>query len=407
MAQKKECWSYNAGEKGVNRVRAYEDGKGGPLLLEWREDVVDEGTGRPVLDPRTGKPQRRRQRISLTAAGITSYSAAIAKAEETAEKFAQLGSLDRSGPPTLGRLLNLYLKEVTPTKKENTQVHDRQAARMFLAYFGENAVVEQSGLDGKVKTGLGRARYDAFIKARREGKIPGFPRHVRNRIIEYDVKFLRAVFNWATVEREDGTVLLTRNPWKGFPVPVETNPARPEMTEELHEQLKATAPDWRMPAVMELCRETRHRRNSVRQLQWLDLNLTARTVRWRGEFDKTGKESVTPLSELAVRVLRGVPRVLGSLWVFPAPADAARPVSNETLNLWMKRTKTRLGLDVRGLGYHGEKRAGVRDPRFRSLPPAVQEAISGTAYETLKRVYDYVDLDDMREAVAELEREQA
>lgn len=73
-----------------------------------------------------------------------------------------------------------------------------------------------------------------------------------------------------------------------------------------------------MPAIMEVCRETRHRRNSVRQLRWVDLDLSARTVCWQGEYDKTGKESVTPLSESAVRTLLGVPRVLGSPWVFPA-----------------------------------------------------------------------------------------
>lgn len=158
---------------------------------------------------------------------------------------------------------------------------------------------------------------------------------------------------------------------------------------------------------MEVCRETRHRRNSVRQLRWVDLDLTARTVCWQGEYDKTGKESVTPLSESAVRTLLGVPRVLGSPWVFPAPMDATQPVSNDTLNLWMTRTKKRLGINIRGLGYHGEKRAGVRDPRFRALPPAVQEAISGTAHETPMRVYDYVDLDAMRGAVAEVERRPA
>jgi hypothetical protein len=70
----------------------------------------------------------------------------------------------------------------------------------------------------------------------------------------------------------------------------------------------------------------------------------------------------------------------------------------------MRRTKKRLGIDIRGLGYHGEKRAGIRDPRFRALPASVQEAISGTAFETLRRVYDYVGLDDMREAVRSLER---
>lgn len=159
MAQKKsECWSYIAGKKGVNRVRAYEDSKGGPLYLEWMEDVVDETTGRLVLDPATGKPQRRRQRLSLTAAGITTYSAAVQKAEETAEKFGQLESLSISGPLTLGPLLDLYLLEVTPTKAPKTQQHDRQAARMFTAFFGSSVVVEQAGLDGKIKTHTKLAR---------------------------------------------------------------------------------------------------------------------------------------------------------------------------------------------------------------------------------------------------------
>lgn len=301
-------------------------------------------------------------------------------------------------------MLTLYLAEVTPTKKANTQLHDRQAAHMFLAFFRGGAVVEETGPDGKVKTELGRVRYDAFVKARRAGKIEGFPRRVRNRIIEYDVKFLRAVFNWATLEREDGTLLLSRNPWNGFPIPHESNPARPEVTDDLRERLARHAPDWRMRAIIEICRETRHRRNSVRQLAWTDVDLSARTVRWEGEFDKTGKESVTPLSEHAVRTLLGVPGVLGSPWVFPAPTDPTRPVSVDTLNLWMQRTKKRLGINIRGLGYHGEKRAGVRDPRFRALPSAVQEAISGTTHRTLMSVYDYVDLDAMRGAVDTLDR---
>lgn len=217
MARKRtECWSYIAGRKGVNRVRAYEDGKGGALYLEWTESAVD---------PDTGAPQREKQRLSLTAAGITSYTAAIAKAEETAEKFGQLDAAPTAGPLTLDRLLTLDLAEVTPTKKPNTQLHDRQAARMFLAFFGGGAVVEVTGPDGRLKSEVGRLRNDAFINARREGKVEGFPRRVRHRIIQYDVKFLRAVFNWAMVERVDGTVLLSRNPWNGFPIPMESNPA--------------------------------------------------------------------------------------------------------------------------------------------------------------------------------------
>lgn len=61
-------------------------------------------------------------------------------------------------------------------------------------------------------------------------------------------------------------------------------------------------------------------------------------------------------------------------------------------------------MNVRGLGSHGQKRAGVRRKEFRKLPAKVQEALTGTNHETLRRVYDDVSLEDMREAVARLQR---
>jgi len=51
------------------------------------------------------------------------------------------------------------------------------------------------------------------------------------------------------------------------------------------------------------------------------------------------------------------------------------------------------------LGFHGEKRAGVRDPRFRQLPPKVQEELAGTNWETLRRIYDDVSVEEMRAAL--------
>lgn len=54
-----------------------------------------------------------------------------------------------------------------------------------------------------------------------------------------------------------------------------------------------------------------------------------------------------------------------------------------------------------GVGFHSEKRAGVRDPEFRKLPAAIQEEIAGTNYTTLRRIYDEVTAEDIREAWAE------
>ena len=53
---------------------------------------------------------------------------------------------------------------------------------------------------------------------------------------------------------------------------------------------------------------------------------------------------------------------------------------------------------LKGVGYHSEKRAMVRSPEFRALQPKVQELLSGTDFETLRRTYDDVDVEHARAA---------
>jgi hypothetical protein len=58
----------------------------------------------------------------------------------------------------------------------------------------------------------------------------------------------------------------------------------------------------------------------------------------------------------------------------------------------------------RTFGYHGKKRAGVRDDWFRSLDPKRQEMFARTNHQTLIDVYDYVSIDEMREALRQRSR---
>ena len=117
---------------------------------------------------------------------------------------------------------------------------------------------------------------------------------------------------------------------------------------------------------------------------------------------KNGIEITTPLTRRAREVIEAAPRVAESPWLIPAEEDPSRPVSIHVLNLWLQRAKERAGLKVKGLGFHAQKRAGVRRKEFRELPPKVQEALTGTNHETLRKVYDDVSLDEMREAVERL-----
>lgn len=414
MARTASGWSYNAGEKGKNWVRAYEDNRSRTLFVEWREPVLDPATGEPVLDPRTGKPRVRRARLSLSKFGITTRREAREKAKAMAESFAELeepGEEPDAGPeqppPSIERLLDLYIKEVTPTKGASKQDHDRRAARIFREFFTGRGDPRRR-LDRRAES-LDATDWREFITERREGRIPGFGR-VRDRVIEYDLKFLIAVLAWGVGAEPDAAHHIAKNPWsrerrkaQKMVMPREKNPRRPSMTPELHEALLDHSPNWRFEGVMEICRETMHRGNSVRQLRWEDIDLRARTVRWRGEFDKNGLEIVAPLTGRAVEVLERLPRVPDSPWVFPAEEDPAEPVTRHTLGTWLRRAKERAGVQVERLGYHGQKRAGVRRKEFRELPNPVREKLTGTSAKTLDSVYDDVSVEEMRDALAALE----
>lgn len=129
MARKNSCWSFNAGARGRNWVRAYEKGPGGIIFLEWREPVFDE-EGHPVRDPGTGSPLERRRRTST---GHRDRTKAKRQAQELADRFGEM--VATPAVLTLRSLIHLYVKELTPTKGHHKQAHDRRASSLFLSFF--------------------------------------------------------------------------------------------------------------------------------------------------------------------------------------------------------------------------------------------------------------------------------
>lgn len=391
------AWSRNAGKRGVNWVRAYEDPRRGTLLLEWMEPVLDEH-GRPVLDHRQ-RPKKRRARLQLD---HTDKRRAYEQAVELSERFAAMAT----GPITLHRLIDEYLIHVTPGKGESKQDHDRRAARLFKAL--RPATFPAHALD--------RAEWDDFIAWRRAGTLLDGYGPVRDRQVGYDLKFLIAVLGWGV-----GTKRLQVHPWgpeirrtQGWRMPMERTPRRPKMTDELRTLLCEHATDWRLPLALELGRETWSRNISVRQLQWADVDFRDGTIRWRREKD--GGDYTTPVSARALELLRNAPsRGIGLAWVFPKISDPSRPCSRNDMQRFLKQAKRRLLRSIEDpaerermrerlhrLGYHGEKRAAVRDPRFRALPKKVREELARTTAVTLDTVYDEVEIEEMRAALLQV-----
>src|SRR5438876_3310819 len=304
MTHANKRWSFSTGERGRNRVRAFEHPQTGRIFLELYEDA-------------------KRKRIALR---HCDREAAKAKAEEVA---AALRRSDRRtlAPPTLQTLFDIYVREVTPQKGASAQQHDRLAATLFLEFLGP---------DRDVRT-LNRRDWDGFIRWRRRkgdgrgGRARGRP--VRNRTIDYDLEFLQAVINWATTAGDgNGGLLLVRNPLKRMPRPKDDDPRRPLLTDEQYEAhvraSREVSPLFELALV--LARETGHRLGALRLLRWPDIDLERGRVHWRAENDKIGFDHETPLTQAAITALRRAraerPSV-GDAWVLPSPADPAKPCS--------------------------------------------------------------------------------
>ena len=129
-------------------------------------------------------------------------------------------------------LFDIYGEEVTPTKGAHSRGHDRAAMHMFLRFFGRN----------RDPATLSQRDWDRFIRERRAGRIGPSGRPVSDRTVEYDLKFLVAVLNWAARSRDErGRPMLDRNPLKGLKKPTEKNPNRVVLAEdEYRALLKAT-----------------------------------------------------------------------------------------------------------------------------------------------------------------------
>lgn len=350
-------WSYVAGERGRNRVRVFDRGNRG-IYLDFFEQSAD---GR-----------RRRVRMPL---GHSDRAKAKGAADELAAKFAT-ATPTHCERLTLHRCLTTYLEEVTPTKGAGKQHHDRTSAALFCTAFGAD----------RDPLTIGLREWNRFIAERRSGRLKpgggskGRDHTVRDRQIEYDLRFLLAVFNWATLAGDGkGGALLARNPCKGFPVPKEMSPRRPRMTRDRYVAMLAHAPSVHedFAFALELVYETGHRLSSVRQLWWTDVALDRAMVRWRAETDKEGREHWTPLSDQAVTVLRAARqrgKALGETWIFPSAgrvwggkSQAGQPRSRETFDQWWRDCEALAGLEhVPRMGWHSLRRAFATE--LKSLP---------------------------------------
>lgn len=373
-------WSYSAGERGRNRVRVFEHSSG-VLMLEHR---VGGKRRRESLAHRDHEKAKRQ--ADLAAARLSEAEAPSVVEEEEPREL------------TLQELLDIYGEEKTPKKGERSQKHDERATEMFLDYLGQDRVVSTLSLRD----------WERFIKDRGEGRIgPGEPPWpgVRNRTIEMDLRFLLAVFNWATMAGDgEGGVLLERNPFKGFQIPKEKNPIRVKLTGEQYEALLRISMDldWRFHVALVLAHETGHRIGAIRQLRWSDIDLDGQMIRWSADTEKTGYAHVTPITneaKAALELARSKHPGIGDAPVLPAPKDPGKSIGRYVLRDWWKRAEKLAELPPEpGRGWHSLRRKFASD--LKGLPLKTLCELGGwKTHETVLQCYQHVDEGELREAL--------
>ncbi len=384
---RKDGWSYRSGEKGTNRVRAYE--KGAQSFLEFYERGPN---AEPV-----------RKRVCL---GKSDRAVAKLKADELAAALRR-GEAPQASELTLQALFdNWYLKEVTPGKVPSTQRHDALCAEMMCRCFGAKR---------QPKT-LNVRDWQKFIRDRRSGALRPLRydagdkkepiRKIGDRQIRYDLKFLMAVLNFATMARDDRDVpLLTHNPLKGLPYPSGYNPHRPMLTPDRYKKMREVAGKVHplCDTFFVLAHETGHRAASVRQLRWSDIDLEAGLVRWRAENDKIGFQHTTPLSETAIEALERLQKVQGAIgdcWVFPSVTFPEKPLARETATKWWLDAERLAELEhVHGMGFHSARRKFASELKSTNLRDLAYMG-GWKNPQTVLLVYQQPEIAVQREALA-------
>ena len=331
MARTKR-WSYSTGQRGRNRVRAFEHASG-LLFLEFD----DKGQRR-----RISLRHRDRDRASKAA---DDAAARLGKAE-----------VPKTEEITLGKLFDIYLVEVTPKKGDRQKRYEQAASEMFTHYFGQT----------RTASSLNIRDWERFSSDRSHGRVgppSGRKLRVGPRTVQMDLSFLRCVLTWATRAGDGhGGSLLDRDPLRGLPLPREKNPRRITLSEEEYQRLLQVGADvnWRFKVALVVANETGHRIGAIRRLRWSDIDFEHGRINWRAESEKSGYAHSTPMTQAVRMTLEKARQVhprIGDGPILPSVNEPSRPAPPYYMrDLWHK-AESAVGLDRKnGRGWHSVRR---------------------------------------------------
>lgn len=426
MENEPKKWSHSEGER-PNTVTVAERSRGSPVYVKLWDPHGNGGEGRYVR--RSLKFKVRDEDGDLIEEAV---KRAKLYAKEQHLKLAKGRDDLRQGQAPLKLVFGRYMRYRSPHKSEKSRKADERRREMFTRVL----------LGDTNPHDIGRSEWDRFIQARRSGAIDSRGRSVPSdsrtpvgdRVLESDLKWLHAVFNWATDWKEDGSFLMRENPIRGFVkhhLPKEKNPQRKAISQERHEAMLEAAQNvtmeirWNgkrneheswLPELLMIANGTGRRIGSIVALRVEDLHLERDAdhphgaITWAAENDKEGytwervaiDERTREAVERALAKRRRLGRV-GDGPLFPRATDPDRPITTSLSSRWYRKAEDHLE-DLapmpKGRTWHGYRAKFARETKH--LPDADGAEVGGwKSAETIRRVYDGPDKGTMLRVVME------
>lgn len=323
------------------------------------------------------------------------------------------------GRLTLGDLWRRYERECAAylDNKPESRRDDAGRARVLLAFFGDRCDVRS--LSARDQAAYSARRRAGGIVLPDDDRSEGRPtRPVRARSVEMDLVLLHAMLSWATTVRlPNGTRLLESNPLAGVRRVREQNPVRPVASWERFERTRTAMQQlagedatelerarWaKMELAFVLAEGTGRRLGSIRQLRWEDVDFERRTIRWRAEHDKKGKEWVVPVPPTLIKELEKFRRRLGAItgWVFAGERKPDRPMDRHLFDKWLRFAEDKAELPKLAGGlWHPYRRKWATERKHHSLKD-VAAAGGWKDTETLLTCYQQADADTLLAVMSE------
>lgn len=402
--QRNGMWARSFGERGM-RIRLFQKRPNGVFFRAvW---VAGQGRDQASLGTRDRNKVERLGRLLL---------AELLRGEQQPAATGRL---------TLGELWRRYETECTTyiDNKPNSRRDDASRVKILLAVFGEQCDVRTLAARDQAAYAIRRKAGGIML---RDGSKTGV---VRARSAEMDLVLLHSMLSWATTVRlSDGTRLLDANPLAGVRREREQNPVRPVASWERFERTRVAIKTlhaeagvcvdrdadssmaeierarWvKMEIALVLAEATGRRLGSIRQLRWEDIDFERRTIRWRAEFDKKGKEWIVPAPPSLIDEMRQFRRRLGAIsgWIFVGERKPDQPMDRHLFDKWLQVAERRAELPklVGGL-WHPYRRKWATERKHHSLKD-VAAAGGWKDTETLLTCYQHPDADTLLAVMSE------